>query len=93
MLALFKPNQRPQGRIGLVIAKRVAKTAVSRNRIKRVLRESFRQNQEQLKGLDIIIIARQQCDTLDKTKLRRGIDLLWENLRKHLELHSPTPLA
>lgn len=83
-LALFKPNQKPYARLGLVIGKRVANTAISRNRIKRVIRESFRLNQEQLKGLDIVIIGRQQCDTLDKTKLREGIEKLWEKLKNKL---------
>jgi ribonuclease P protein component len=80
LVVLFKPNEKPHARLGLVIGKRVANSAVARNQIKRVMRESFRLNHEQLKGLDIIIIGRQQCDTLDKTKLREGIDRLWEKL-------------
>lgn len=88
-LALFKTNQKSYARLGLVIGKRVAKTAVSRNRIKRVIRESFRQNQEQFKGLDIVIIGRQQCDTLNKAKLREGIDRLWEKLLVQYQNLSP----
>lgn len=80
LLALFKPNAKPHARLGLIVGKRVAKSAVVRNRIKRVIRESFRLNQERLKGLDIIILARQQCDTLTKIQLREGIDKLWEKL-------------
>ena len=83
LLALFKPNQKLYSRIGLIVGKRVANIAVAMNQIKRVIRESFRLNQEQFKGLDIIVIARQQCDTLDKTKLREGIDRLWEKLIAH----------
>jgi len=83
LLILFKPNQKSHARLGLVIGKRAVNSAVIRNRIKRILRESFRQNQEKLKGLDIIIIARQQCDKLSKQKLREGIDQLWEKLLAH----------
>jgi len=83
LLVLYKPNQYLYSRLGLVVAKRFANKAVSRNRIKRVLRESFRHSFENLKGMDIIIIARYQCDTLTKHKLREGIDKLWEKLKTH----------
>jgi len=83
LLILFKPNQKFHARLGLIIGKRAINSAVIRNRVKRILRESFRQNQEKLKGWDIIIIARQQCDKLSKQKLRKGIDQLWEKLLVH----------
>lgn len=81
LLVLYKPNQNLHSRLGLVVGKRFANKAVSRNRIKRVIRESFRFNFENLKGIDIIVIARHQCDTLTKHKLREGIDKLWEKLK------------
>lgn len=80
LVVLFKPNEKSYARLGLVIGKRVANSAVARNQIKRIMRESFRLNHEQLKGFDIIILGRQQCDTLDKAKLREGIDKLWQKL-------------
>jgi ribonuclease P protein component len=85
LLALFKPNQKTYARLGLIVGKRVANKAVARNQIKRVIRESFRMTQEQLIGLDIIVIARHQCDTLDKRNLRRGIDKLWDKLLEHIQ--------
>lgn len=45
-------------RLGLVVGKKHLKKAVDRNRFKRLVRESFRHHQEQLKGLDIIVLAR-----------------------------------
>lgn len=80
LLILFKPNQITHGRLGLMVGKRVAAHAVTRNRIKRVVRESFRAKQTQLKGFDIVVIARHQCGTLSKVELRKGIDTLWEKL-------------
>jgi ribonuclease P protein component len=81
LLILYKTNQNTHSRLGLVVGKHFAKKAASRNRIKRVIRESFRHYQENIKGMDIIVIARQQCDTLTKHKLREGIDNLWEKLK------------
>jgi ribonuclease P protein component len=88
LVALFKKNDLPYARLGLVISKRAVRKATARNRIKRIARNSFRLNQEKLVGFDIIILARQQCDTLDKTKLREGIDQLWEKLLKQSQVLS-----
>ena len=84
LLILFKPNQKIHARLGIIVGKRVASSAVVRNRIRRVIRESFRLTQEKLIGLDIIVIARHPCAVLDKEKLRQGIDELWEKLIKSL---------
>jgi ribonuclease P protein component len=80
LLALYKPNQIKHARLGIMVGKRVANLAVGRNQIKRVIRESFRAHQMELQGLDILIIARQQCDSLDKLQLRKGIETLWQKL-------------
>jgi ribonuclease P protein component len=80
LLILFKPNQKKLARLGLIVGKRVAAQAVTRNTIKRVIRESFRINKNRLRGIDIVVIARQHCDTLNKAELREGINKLWEKL-------------
>ena len=77
-LALYKQNPSGMGRLGVIVSKRVAKSAVVRNRIKRVTRESYRANQNRLQGFDIIVLIRQDCHVLSKTQLREGIDQLWE---------------
>ncbi len=81
LLILFKQNQKEYSRLGVIVGKRVAKKAIARNRIRRIVKESFRLNQEKLLGWDIIVIARQQCDTLNKPTLRKGIDDLWQKLQ------------
>jgi ribonuclease P protein component len=50
------PNKSEISRIGFSIEKKFFKKAVERNRMKRVLREAFRENLKELKtGLDIVI--------------------------------------
>lgn len=65
----------------MVIGKAHQPRAVDRNLIRRLIRESFRQNQETLKGLDIIVLLRSKCTTLDKKVLRGNIDKLWPQLQ------------
>ena len=48
-----------QPRLGFAIAKKQVRRAVDRNRLKRLIRESFRQNQHDLPDVDIVIMVRQ----------------------------------
>jgi ribonuclease P protein component len=53
-----KPNDRGHCRLGISISRKVG-TAVRRNRIKRLLRESFRLMQHDLpRGYDLVIVVR-----------------------------------
>jgi len=55
---LGQANSRDYARLGMAVPKRQLKRAVDRNRIKRLIRESFRQHQAQLRGLDIVVLVR-----------------------------------
>lgn len=58
LLGLALPNGTPQARLGLTVSSKVG-NAVTRNRIRRQLREWFRTHIEELpKGHDVVIIAR-----------------------------------
>jgi ribonuclease P protein component len=43
-------------RLGLAISKKNCRAASGRNRIKRIIRESFRLNQTELAGLDVVVV-------------------------------------
>lgn len=79
-MVISKPNDKSYARLGVIVGKRTAKSAVIRNQIKRIIRESFRRNHRLLQPVDIIVIARKPAESLNKSKLREGIDLLWEKL-------------
>ena len=82
LLILARANDTQSPRLGLVIAKRNIKLAVQRNRIKRILRESFRMRQDQLCGLDAIVLARRGLDNLDNEAMRDLIDKQWRRVEK-----------
>lgn len=75
----------------MIIGKHHVHRAVDRNRIRRILKESFRHYKESLKGLDIVVVIRSKCTPLLKTSsnpaeiqynksLRNDIDYLWHRL-------------
>lgn len=55
---LARPNGLGHPRLGLAISKRSAKSAVVRNGIKRVIRESFRVRQQLLGSNDFVVLGR-----------------------------------
>ena len=79
---LARKNQLGHARLGLAISKKCAKKAVDRNRIKRIFRESFRQNQHQLPSVDIVAMCKPSAISLNNSEIRKQIDLQWHFLRK-----------
>lgn len=80
MLFLAIDNGLSFPRLGLVIGKKNIATAVQRNRIKRLFRESFRHNQYLLAGLDIVILARSGLGSLENSLITQQTETLWQDL-------------
>lgn len=68
------PNRYP--RLGLAVAKKRAKRAVDRNRIKRIARETIRCRQKHLSGKDLIIMNRNETAKASSKQLRVSLDKL-----------------
>ena len=79
-LLLATASQAKRPRLGLVIAKKHVSKAVQRNRLKRVLRESFRLRQSEIPLIDIVVLARKDADKLAPLELRKMIDRLIDEL-------------
>lgn len=86
LLILARPGQSPQSRLGLVIAKKHLKRAVDRNRVKRVLRESFRTLEPPLEpAMDIVVLARKGLGEIEKPALQRIFNKQWRRLAKKMQ--------
>lgn len=77
-----QPNGLPHARLALAVSRRVSLKAVVRNRIKRLVRESFRQTQASLAGLDVVVVARTAAGTTEPAKLRLSLERLWPLIRQ-----------
>jgi ribonuclease P protein component len=78
--AFIKSNELSQGRLGLVVAKRIERRAVGRNYMKRVIREQFRQHAAQLHGFDIIVRVRQPFGRLEGAAAQIALLKLWNKI-------------
>ena len=87
-LLLARPNQLLNARLGMVVAKKNIRFSVHRNRIKRVVRDSFRLMQHDFAPVDVIFLIRRGMDKLspkDQTDLMSGA---WKKLHKKLRITS-----
>jgi len=79
---LARPNDGDGPRLGLAIARKHARAAVARNRIKRLVRESFRHHRDVLGPLDLVVMGRQGVDRRDNAELRASLDRHWKRLHE-----------
>ena len=75
-----RPNEAGTARLGLAIAARVVGNAVARNRVRRLIRESFRHAQHRLPAADIIVGARNGARDAPAERLRDSLDSLWSKV-------------
>lgn len=90
MLVLARANGLDHPRIGIVVGKKNCRLASSRNRIKRLIRESYRHHLDRLAGLDIIVLARRGIAELDNATISGSLAKSWTRLGK-VTRKTPTP--
>lgn len=84
--SLFSVHTRANGldhaRLGVTVSRRVSTKAVVRNRIKRCIRESFRQSQDTLAGVDLVVVAQPPAGNTAPGLLRESLQRHWINARQ-----------
>jgi ribonuclease P protein component len=80
-LLVHRSNDSP-ARLGLAIAKKRAKRAVDRNKLKRIAREAFRIKRLQLYGVDLVVMNRDAAASTDNSTLRLAFDKLLDKIEK-----------
>ena len=70
----YRPNGLDTARLGVVVAKKLAKRANVRNLVKRIAREMFRRHRRELPAMDLVV--RLQAPVADATRAELNTDLL-----------------
>lgn len=66
-------------RLGLAISKKHCRKATGRNRLKRIVRESFRLHQFELDGLDIVVMNQPGAALASNQDLAASLERHWKN--------------
>ena len=82
---IARPSAQQESRLGLAVSRKVDRRAVGRNRIKRIVRESFRHWRalDAAAGrpaLDIVVLARPAAAAADNQRLFSSLDHHWTAL-------------
>jgi ribonuclease P protein component len=79
---LYTHNNMDFPRLGLAISKRHCRKATERNRVKRLIRESFRQHQAMLSGLDIVVMNQPATAGASNKTLFDSLEEHWRRCSK-----------
>ncbi|WP_288061267.1 ribonuclease P protein component [Rodentibacter caecimuris] len=80
---LARKNNLDYPRLGLAVPKKCLARAHDRNRIKRLVRESFRLSQYQLPACDFVVVAKSGIGKLDNKTFHQMLEKLWQ---RHIRL-------
>lgn len=86
LVVLVRSRASGNARLGLIVARKNARRAIDRNRIKRVVRESFRKTQQQLGACDYVVMTRKGITGVDNPALHNEAEQLWQDARKRITL-------
>lgn len=78
---LARPNELDYARLGMAISKRRVKLSVTRNRLKRIVRENFRLTQQNCNA-DYVVMAGKQGAIGTNQQLRESLEKHWGLLKK-----------
>ncbi|MBL8502356.1 MAG: ribonuclease P protein component [Rhodocyclaceae bacterium] len=77
---LYRPGSAATARIGMIVAKKHVRSAVNRNLVRRIVRESFRLIRAHLPKMDIVVRVSTRLERPDRRILRGEIDELLARL-------------
>lgn len=81
IVVLGFPTDRDSSRMGLIVSRKVG-IAVVRNKVKRLLRESFRSISDHSLNMDIVVIARNRAVSADVDQMTESLGTSMEKLAR-----------
>lgn len=77
---LFQPNTLTHPRLGFAISKQKVRLAVGRNRLRRLVRESFRRRANRLPAVDLVVLARDATRLAENGEIVTSLDRHWARI-------------
>jgi len=82
----YQPNTTFHPRLGLVVGKKIAKLAVDRNYMRRVLRELFRIQQHAINHVDLVIRVQKKFEKEDFVQIKQEFDALMTKINQRTQM-------
>lgn len=79
-MVIARPNGLEHPRLGLAVGIKAAGNAVNRNRIKRLVRESFRGRRLELPAVDLVVNARPAAGKARNAEITQSVAVLWNRI-------------
>ena len=79
----YRKNNHNNARLGIITPKKLVPLAVSRNKLRRQIKEDFKKGIEQLNSYDILVVIKRKIET-PKAELEGILTQEWKKLKKHL---------
>jgi len=76
----YRPNGLDTARLGVVVAKKLAKRANARNLVKRIARECFRRNRVVLPAVDMVVRLHAPVAPATRAELNQDLLALFQRL-------------
>lgn len=73
-------NDGAGARLGMAVGVRVIGGAVARNRVRRLIRESFRLHRQELPAVDLFVTAREGARNASNAEIRASLARLWQDI-------------
>lgn len=73
----WRYNDLAYARLGVSVSKKNINKAVSRNKFKRIIKESFRLNYNSIPAIDVVFIVKKNADTASKADFINDLNYRW----------------
>lgn len=82
LMAFIRSNTLDQPRVGMAITKRKVPNAVSRNLVKRLIRENFRNQAFNLENKDIVFIVKNSIKDINNKEIKKQINNIFKKIER-----------